>query len=1125
MIYALLFASGATALVFQVAWMRDLLLVFGAHFEAQSIVLATLMAGIAAGGFGFGLRADRLARPLRTFGLLQIVVAAFALASPWLLQWVDAAFLAIATRAGDSGAGTTAARAALAFALLLLPTLCMGATLPVLVRTCVRRYDEFGERLSRLYATQTLGAAIGTLLAGFVLLPGLGVRRSELLAALASVVIGAVAIGLGRRAPATPPAEASGLPAPANGLAGWPFRLAFWGAAVAGMGLLALGVSWWRTIAIATGARTYDFTVMWAAILGGIALGSALHGRVARGRFGVPVRSGVALAALGVTSALASMLIPRLPELALRIAAKLPGGALGVRTATSLAVSLLVTLVPCLLVGIAFPLAAEARARLDPRFGRSVGDLVASNTVGAMLGSLLAGFVGIPWLGLQRTILLVSAACLGWGLVVLCAAWAARRREWRGLAWAGALAALPAAAGIALALPRWDLHALTGIPNNDVGFLLNADGEIDVELTLARTRLVSVEEGRGSTVSVVGAERGSSLLIDGRVVATDSLDDLQTRYLLGHLPVLLHPQPRSAIVMGLGAGLTLGGVAADERLERIVVVEAEPAVRHAAQLFAELHDDAVADLRVELVWQDARNHLETTRERFDVITSAPSQPSIPGAGYLYTTEYYRILADHLSPGGIACQWLPLQALGEEELRSAVASFVITFAHVTLWHSAGDALLIGSDAPIGIDLDALAARLRIPRVARQLARVGLDDPLSLLAEFVMDRAAMERLSDGVSPHTDDNLRLEFSTSLAIGSENARNRSLIDAEQADVGALIRNAGSRFTSKQELQSRLASFHAAKAALIRGGPRSEGPGRLPAKARWSALAAYHREILEREPEYRPAKVRLAACLAGLGEALLEEGNSAAALQRFREALEIDPGNAVANLHFGLEWSKRQPKRALAHFEAASERAPLWVEAQVATAQAQMSLKQFWEALDRLRIAETLRPDGAEIHRLSCVCLRRIAQPEAAVEKCREAQSHAPGDVQIAIELAYTLQSAGNHRDAADTLRHAFEADPRRLAVRLRLAWLLSTSPDPAVRDGARALELVSAAAQRSQNPRILDVLAAALAESGRFEEAATAAAHAAMLADAGGHPGLAERIRAHEAAYEAQRPLREDP
>jgi spermidine synthase len=1138
MIHALFLASGVTGLMYQVAWARDLALVFGASFEAQSIVLAAFMAGLAAGGFSFGRRAHRFGRPLRLYGLLEIGVAIFAVALPLLLSWVDAAYLAVASRAGGSDAWLNAARVAMAFAVLLLPTFCMGGTLPVLVRLRVQRYGELGERLSGLYAINTFGAVIGTLLAGFVLLPKLGVWRTELLAALANLVIGAVAIGLDRtlarrdtpsaEAPAgrpIPPAAGDdrASPAPASGAAAWPFRLAFWGTAVAGMGSLALEVAWSRAIAMSTGANTYSFSVMLATFLSGIAIGSRLHERVASRRFGVPVRLGVTLAGIGVSSALACLLIPRLPEIALLLAVKLYGGLVGIRAETTFTLSFLVMLVPCILMGMAFPLAAEARARLDLRFGESVGDLVGLNTVGAILGSLLAGFIGIPWLGLQRTMLFASVVYLGYGLVVLCAAWGAQRRERRGLAWAGALAALPATAALALVLPRWDMHAFAGLPNNDLTFLMNADGEVDIDFTLERTRLLYVREGRVSTVSVIGNDRSRSMLVNGRVVATDAFADMQHLYLLGHLPVLLHPDPRSAIVIGLGAGLTLGGIVAHETVERIVVVEIEPAVRDAAQLFADLHYDALADPRVELAWQDGRNYLKTTSERFDVITADPIHPWAQGGAYLYTTEYYRILADRLSPGGIACQWLPLYELSKDDLRSAIASFVSSFEHATLWQSAGDALLIGSNAPIGVDFDALEARLRNPRVSRQLARVGLDEPLSLLAEFAMDRAAMERFSEGATLNTDDNLHLEFSSPFAIGTESASNMLLIDAQQTDPGVVIRSIGSHFASRPELQARLAAFRAVKSRLIQAVLLSDEQNGRPTKAGLRELASYHRSALEQEPDYRHAKVRLAVYLASLGELYLEEDDSEAASKLFHQALEVDPGNAFANLNVGVEQSRlEQPERALAHFEAATERMPWSVNAQAAVAQALMNLGRFAPALERLRIAEGLRPDLAEIHRLSCGCLRELGELEAAVEKCRDAQSRAPREIQIALDLANTLELAGKPRDAVDTLREALAIDASPLAVRLRLAWLLSTSTDPGVRNGSEALGLVASAARRTENPRILDVLAAALAESGRFEQAAVAAAQAADLAEVGGHPDLARQIRAREAVYRTGRPIR---
>jgi spermidine synthase/tetratricopeptide (TPR) repeat protein len=890
------------------------------------------------------------------------------------------------------------------------------------------------------------------------------------------------------------------------------------------MAALALEVAWWRAIAISSGANTYSFSVMLATFLIGIAIGSRLHGLFPMRHVKESVQLGVVFVLLGISSALVSKLIPNLPRIALLLNVKFLGGAAGIRADTTFALSFLVMLLPCILMGVAFPLAGEARARLDLRFGESVGDLVGLNTLGAILGALLAGFVLIPQVGLQRTMLLASAAYLGYGLLVLCSVWGSERPRRRGVAWAGAVASLPLAVVLAFSLPRWDVRSLTALPNNDQSLFMNAEGQLDFRLGLERTDLLYAREGRGSTASVIRNGGIRSLLINGKVVATDSTDDMQHEYLLGHLPSLLHPNPRSAAVIGLGAGLTLGGIASGESLERIVVVEIEPAVRDAAELFSDMHDDALSDPRVELVWQDGRNYLQTTKQRFDVITADPIHPWAQGAAYLYTTEYYQMIARRLSPGGIACQWLPLYELGEGDLKSVVASFIENFEYATLWQATGDLLLIGSNAPIGVDLDRLEARLRQPRVSRQLARVGLDEPLSFLAEFTMGRAAMERFSQGAILNTDDNLYLEFSSPLSIGIDPRRHLPLMDSYRANAAAVVKEIGPRFATRQEMERVLEGFRAAKSRTIQAAPRWHELMASPTKAGMVELVSHYEEALELGPGYRPAAVLLSTSYATLAELHREQGDSEQAMQLFRRALEADPGNTAANLRVGLEWSRRsQPERALAHFARAALRTPQSVDAQAAAGQALMALERYEQALARLRIAVRLRPDLAELHRLSCHCLRELGELEAAVDACRAAQTLAPAEPRIALDLGNTLHLAGRDQAAVATLREGLAADSTRQALRLRLAWLLSTSPDIGARNGLEAFRLVAPAARRSDDPRLLDVYAATLAETGRFQEAATVAARAAKLAAARGQPQLAQQLRERMATYQAGRPVRE--
>ncbi|MFQ5600845.1 MAG: fused MFS/spermidine synthase, partial [Candidatus Krumholzibacteriia bacterium] len=630
LISCLFLFSGATALVYQVAWTRNLSLIFGASHQAVSIVLAAFMAGLALGGWVLGRVADRLHRPLRSYGLLEYGVGAAAVLLPLLLALVDRAYVAAALRVEGVTWSLNVLRATLAFAVLVIPTFFMGGTLPVLTRYVVHELGDFGPRLAWLYGINTAGAVVGASAAGFILLPRLGVTQTQLLAVLANVAIGAVAILADRRIagpevsakpaagaktaavepraasqaaasergakPRTPvgrgpastgiaaPSRSPGAPAvPDRASCPAALRLAFLGTFVSGLCALALEVMWTRGIGMAIGTTTYSFTIMLAAFLVGITLGSTIHALVPLRRVHEAVQFGVALLVIGVSSAVVSQLIPRLPQIAVELNMRMYGGSQGVRTATTLLLSFAIMLVPATFMGIAFPLAGRARARLREQFGRSVGDIVGLNTLGGILGPLLAGFVLIPGLGLQNSMLLVCGLDLGYGLLVLSVYLGLRRPRLWPVAALAALAAVAIGAALPNVMPAWDLHTLGAFQNNvSVGYT-NATGEIDVRGQLAGTQVLYYQEGRGSTVSVTESQGFRAVLINGKSGATDHHSDLQHEYLLGHLPVLLHPDPKSVLVIGLGAGLTLGGVTAHSGIAEITLVEIEPAVLGAAR--------------------------------------------------------------------------------------------------------------------------------------------------------------------------------------------------------------------------------------------------------------------------------------------------------------------------------------------------------------------------------------------------------------------------------------------------------------------------------------------------------------------------------------------------------------
>jgi spermidine synthase len=971
--YLLFLLSGATALIYQVVWARSFSLIFGASHQAISIVLGAFMAGLALGSVVFGRRSRRVERPLRLYGVLELGIGAAALLVPLALRAVDGIYVGLAIAAGEVDTSLHVLRAALAFTVLVVPTFLMGGTLPLLVRFLAGRHGDFGVRLASLYGANTAGAVLGVLAGGFLLLPALGVWQTQLAAAALNFLVGVAAIAadlrLGRGAAAASPAGIEAAPAPAGtapaaaapggGSGARPevplaVRLAYLGTAVSGLCALALEVMWTRSLSVTIGLSVYSFTVMLAAFLLGIALGSWLHAVLPLRSVPVPVQFGAAFVALGLTSAGVTYLIPHLPQLGLELGVGVFGGQ-GITVGTTLILSLAVMLVPCLFMGLAFPLAGEARAMIRGDYGDSVGSVLGLNTLGAILGALLAGFVIVPLLGLQRGLLLVSAAYAGYGLAVLAAS-LVRRLElpsWAaGVAAAGALVA----GAVIVFLPRpWDRRILASFSHNSPAFYRTASGGIDVGATLEGVRIFYYREGQGSTVSVYDGGHGRVFQVNGHTEAGDALLDLHHQLLLGHVPALLHPRPRSAVVIGLGAGCSLGALAAYDSIEKLTVVEIEPAVRGVAEEFSDVNGGVLRDPRLRVVYQDGRNYLLTTPERFDVISADPLHPWTRGAAYLYTTEYYRLLADRLTEGGIACQWLGLYELTGENVKSILRTFAENFPHVMLWQCADDIILIGSRSPLAVDLERVAGALESPAVRRQLAGLGLADPLSFLAELSLGDDAVRGLFAGARLNTDDNLYIEFSSPLSTAAYDAAISAAIAAGQSIPAGLVRNFSPRFGAESEMAGVLEAYSWAKRQTLQATVDVQRPDAPPVPPIIASLSA----VVEKVPAYGRARLLLSLILSKVAEAQIRAGGFQEAIQACEQAIAVYPEHGHAHHFAGLARNRlREFDRALAHFRKAIELKSLrfW-ESYEPLAAALLALGRHGEALAVMEEGMAVRP------------------------------------------------------------------------------------------------------------------------------------------------------------------------
>lgn len=764
--YILFFLSGAAALVYEVVWARSLGLVFGASHLAVSTVLAVYMAGLALGSRLFAGLADRTGRPLRLYGILELGIAFSAPAFLLLMAIYPRLYSPLAAQVPDNGALVTALRVAFAVAAMIVPTTLMGGTLPLMTRVVTSRPDTLPHQLSRLYSLNTFGAVVGTLAAGFVLLRMLGATATLLTAAAISALVGIAALLLGRRTcPPSEPVRSPALsPEPCresrSASASLFSRLALALIGLSGFCAMGYEVLWTRMLTMGVGTSVYSFAVMLAAFLAGIGLGShgfsllAAHRRVTGERAYVFIFAATQLL-VGITALGVTILMKDLPSTVhwiQGIVAGLTDSEFEGRLGASAGIAFLYMAVPAFFMGMAFPAAGAVLGAGRSDTGTTVGRLLAVNTVGAILGPIVSGFVFIQLFGIERSLQMLVILNLGAGAVMLAAV---KRRLLLPVAGAAVLllilrGALPHWGGV------WDRTAFaTHVNNATAGGAIRQADPRELEVLYYR-------EGINETVSVFRSLGGiQSYVVNGRAEASSAAVDIQLQRSLGHLPMLLHPDPRKVFVLGTGTGMTLGATALHPQVERLVLAEIEQEMIAVGRSFARWNGGVLDDPRLKIVINDGRNYLATTSERFDVISADPIHPWSGGAGYLYTVEFFRSVAAKLAPGGIASQWLPLYELSMKDVKTVVRTFTEAFPHAMIFLTYYDAVLIGSKSQLAVDPAALAARMSNPAIRRDLAAVQMGTVEDLLAYFLMGTHGTRKFGEGGGVNTDDNLILEFS----------------------------------------------------------------------------------------------------------------------------------------------------------------------------------------------------------------------------------------------------------------------------------------------------------------------------------------------------------------------------
>lgn len=761
---ACFFLSGATGLVYEVVWLRMLGLVFGHTVYAITTVLAAFMAGLGLGSVLFGRRAARFADPVRAYGVLEIGIGLYCALLPVLLGLAASLYPHLYRLLGSSYAAFSFVQFVLVAALLVVPTTLMGGTLPLLTQAIVKRDSVIGQTVGTLYAVNTLGAVIGVALAGYLLLPTLGNRATLMIAAAANVSVGLLAILYSRKlralrdevSPRVPRGRRKPGPAePALAAHGLERGLVVAGLGISGAVSMIYEVAWTRALALVIGSSTYAFSAMLVTFLVGIAGGAALYSWRWGSRRASALTFAVIQGGIGLGVVLILIAFDRLPELFL---VTLGSASPRYVEVVQLVVSACALLVPALLIGATFPCAVAVCARTATRAGEETGRLYAVNTGGAIVGAVVTGFALVPAIGIHTSIKLGIVINLALAIALSASgSYSMATRRWL----------LPSAAllvaGITLFIPAWDLQVMSSGPAiHAIAYFQRAQAR-PLSAILHAREILFYRDGPSATVSVDREGKYISLRVNGKPDASTHPVDMQTQLMLGHLPLLLHPDAKSVLVIGLGSGVTAGAISIHP-IRQVDLVEIEPAVVEAASFFTSENRDVLRDARARVVLADARNFLLTNPTRYDVIVSEPSNPWIGGVASLFSLEFFQLARERLGPGGLMAQWIQSYGILPEDLRMIVRTFRAAFPATTMWQlSAADYLLVGRAEPAPVDLTVIKARYEDNGVLRRdLERAGVLDWPGILGCFMLGTEDTARLSDGAGLNTDDRLRLEFST---------------------------------------------------------------------------------------------------------------------------------------------------------------------------------------------------------------------------------------------------------------------------------------------------------------------------------------------------------------------------
>lgn len=754
-----LFLSGFCSLVYQTVWLREFRLIFGASTLATAAVLSIFMAGLGAGSAFLGRRADKHPNGLAYYGKLEVLIAATAALSPLLTFLVRKIYYATGGSGVLGDGGATVVRLVLSVIVISIPTFLMGGTLPAATRSALAASDTSRRKLALLYGVNTLGAVAGTLVSTFWLLELFGNAATLAAAVVLNALVGALAIAASRgiedeadEVAGEAPASYS-LPAPA--------AFTYVAAFITGFTFLLMELVWYRMLAPLLGGSTFTFGMILAVALLGVALGGIAYAFAAS-------EEQPTLRHFATTCALEALAIA-IPfalgdRLALFTALLHPLQAFGFsgQVISWMLVCVITVLPAAIVAGYQFPLVVALIGRARHEVGAQLGRVYAWNTAGAIAGSLAGGFGLLPLLGALASWRLATFTMLALAAVAVTLAVTRQRRFGLAATAIGVAAVLAITATGPTAAWR---H--TPIGAGRVQFNSPTPNMLLDWLNTRRRVVVWEADGVESSVALT-SETAYSFVVNGKIDGNSRLD-AGTQVMSGLLASILHPAPRTSLVIGLGTGSTAGWLGRVPGMQRVDVYELEPAIRRVAADTAAINADVLRNPVVHIDYGDARELLLTTRKRYDIIFSEPSNPYRAGIASLFTAEYYEAVADRLEKGGFFVQWVQAYEIDAETIRTIYATMRRVFPHIQSWQtSAGDLVLLAANQPVLIDIEQIRRRASGEPYRTALTgawRVATVE--GFLAHFVANEKYAQQMALASRVNTDDQNFVEFGFARTVG----------------------------------------------------------------------------------------------------------------------------------------------------------------------------------------------------------------------------------------------------------------------------------------------------------------------------------------------------------------------